>query len=295
MKLFRLFSVLLIFSLFYTFFLESPCQRSYRLICSSVHSMQKTDEGGPFNPAPDLFMIEFPVYENDSLWFIAQKTGRRIDTLVSVNELKDVHTLQINSRIKVPNRDGILHTIKKEDSVASLSEQYSVSPESITSFNKISENDFKPGLKIFIPDAVFSTLERAKKLGVEFLKPVQYSRISSLFGFRIHPISKKKDFHAGLDLSAPYGSTVYSSRPGRVIFTGIKFGYGKVVFIEHSAGYTTRYAHLSRIAVRDGQQVKAGHPIGEVGSSGFSTGNHLHFEIRRYGEALNPRGITDLH
>lgn len=94
--------------------------------------------------------------------------------------------------------------------------------------------------------------------------------------------------HAGVDWAAPTGSPVYAARAGRVSYAGSAAGYGLLVKIDHGGGIETRYAHLSHIAVRLGQQVAAGERVGSVGSTGESTGPHLHFELRQGGRPLNP-------
>ncbi len=122
-----------------------------------------------------------------------------------------------------------------------------------------------------------------------FLKsPLKVYRISSKFGRRFHPIKRRWLMHHGVDYAAPYGTPVFSVGSGWVKFAGWKGGYGKLIVIRHPKGYETRYAHLSRIAVRAGQSVEQGQYIGNVGSTGLSTGPHLHFEVRRYGQLVNP-------
>lgn len=114
------------------------------------------------------------------------------------------------------------------------------------------------------------------------------TRVSSNFGNRNDPFNKGKAFHAGIDLPAPSGTTVFSAGYGKVTFAGQKSGYGNVVEVTHGAGLMTRYAHLSGFIAKEGQTVQAGTPIAMVGSTGRSTGPHLHFEVRRGEQALDP-------
>jgi murein DD-endopeptidase MepM/ murein hydrolase activator NlpD len=113
-------------------------------------------------------------------------------------------------------------------------------------------------------------------------------RISSLFGYRIHPITGRRRFHDGLDIAAVTGKNVYAYTDGRVVETGWNGGYGNCILIDHGNGLKTRYAHLSKIFVRIGQRVGTGERIGAVGSSGNSTGPHLHFEVIKNGRTQNP-------
>src|SRR5579883_2054808 len=118
--------------------------------------------------------------------------------------------------------------------------------------------------------------------------PLAQYQVESGFGGRPDPFMKKQAFHSGLDLSAPYRTPVYSTAPGVVIFAGVKEGYGKVVDIDHGHGIVTRYAHLHRIVVANGQKVASHHQVGELGSTGRSTGPHLHYEVVVNGTAQDP-------
>jgi murein DD-endopeptidase MepM/ murein hydrolase activator NlpD len=122
-----------------------------------------------------------------------------------------------------------------------------------------------------------------------FVYPVMGSRTSSDFGTRRHPIKKDiRRHHHGVDLAAPKGSIIRSIASGRVIYSDPFGGYGNLIVIKHSNGLTSHYGHCQKRAVQVGQSVNAGDIIGTVGSTGLSTGPHLHFEIRRDGEPQNP-------
>ncbi len=112
--------------------------------------------------------------------------------------------------------------------------------------------------------------------------------VTSNFGWRTHPILGTERFHAGIDFGADYGSLIYASAEGRVIYADWYGGYGNAVIIDHGNGMTTLYAHCSELYVKDGDVVAKGQPIATVGSTGFSTGPHLHFELRANGEPIDP-------
>ncbi|MBI3998633.1 MAG: peptidoglycan DD-metalloendopeptidase family protein [Armatimonadetes bacterium] len=120
-----------------------------------------------------------------------------------------------------------------------------------------------------------------------FLWPLR-GPMTSRFGFRRHPIFRLRQFHQGVDISAPRGTPVRAADDGTVIFAGWYGGYGKLVIIDHGQGMSTLSGHLSAILVRVGQSVVRGKVIGQVGSTGYSTGPHLHFEVRRNGRPINP-------
>jgi murein DD-endopeptidase MepM/ murein hydrolase activator NlpD len=126
--------------------------------------------------------------------------------------------------------------------------------------------------------------------GDGFVRPV-LGPVSSPFGWRDLSVAGNR-FHGGVDLVAPSGSPVAAARGGTVTFVGWAGAYGFAVYVDHEAGWQTRYAHLSRIDVRVGDRVRQGAPVGAVGSTGASTGPHLHFEIRFDGRALDPFGFV---
>jgi murein DD-endopeptidase MepM/ murein hydrolase activator NlpD len=118
--------------------------------------------------------------------------------------------------------------------------------------------------------------------------PLEFTRMSSGYGIRVHPITKDKKAHKGIDYAAPTGTPVRTVGDGVVEFAGTQRGYGNVIEIKHRSDMTTVFAHLSRIDVQKGQKVEQGDKIGAVGSTGFSTGPHLHFEFRVDGEHRDP-------
>lgn len=118
--------------------------------------------------------------------------------------------------------------------------------------------------------------------------PVRDGILSSSFGRRRDPIHGRSKLHRGVDFSADRGAAVYAAAAGIVIKAEYRRGYGRVVYIDHGAGFVTRYAHLSRMVVREGDAIGAGTRIGAVGSTGRATGPHLHFELRVLGHAIDP-------
>lgn len=117
-----------------------------------------------------------------------------------------------------------------------------------------------------------------------------YYTITSPFGMRFHPILQVRKLHTGVDIGAPMGANIVAADSGVVIYAGYNGGYGNMIIIDHGNGMSTLYAHMSRFVAGNGQTVSKGEVIGKVGSTGFSTGPHLHFEVRKDGSPVDPMG-----
>lgn len=137
-----------------------------------------------------------------------------------------------------------------------------------------------------------AVLERALD-GIPQVVPASVQNITSGFGYRRDPFNGRGAMHAGIDFKGATGSPIFAAAGGRVTYAGWKAGYGQAIEITHGNGMLTRYAHLSRIGVKVGQQVAAGTTIGGLGSTGRSTGPHLHFEVRINDRAVNPRPFLE--
>ena len=130
--------------------------------------------------------------------------------------------------------------------------------------------------------------------GTTWIVPIRYTAFTSPFGYRIHPISGTRKHHNGVDLAAPTGTPIYATRSGKVYYRGYWGSGGNTIMINHQDGYITRYLHMSSFAVSNGEWVAAGQVIGYCGSTGGSTGPHLHFEIERNGSYVNPANYINI-
>jgi len=139
-------------------------------------------------------------------------------------------------------------------------------------------------------NTALSVLKRVKyaALRLPVKRPVRNGSLSSDYGPRMDPFLNRLAMHSGLDFKAPYGARVFATAPGTVIHAGWNGGYGKMIEIRHANGYITRYAHLSKIRIAEGDHVLGGDVIGNIGSTGRSTGPHLHYEVRRGDKPNNP-------
>jgi murein DD-endopeptidase MepM/ murein hydrolase activator NlpD len=175
------------------------------------------------------------------------------------------------------------------DAVVKGYEKLGAKREKILASNNIDEISYFKDGQLYLIEGVKLWIPEARRSYPFLSKPVQWSRISSSFGVRRHPLLRIKRRHDGYDMVAPYGSPVFAGQDGVITFAGWQGGYGNMIEIRHS-NITTRYGHLSKVNVEVGQRVKRRQLIGRVGSTGISTGPHLHFEVRRNsdGKAVRP-------
>lgn len=248
---------------------------------------------------------EYKVQAGDSLWTIAGKFELSIDSLLGVNNLTS-DKLKPGLVLKIPNQDGIFVQVPKGATLDSLAKKYDVPVKAVMLANKMTDKKITVGKQLFLPGASKSVVEyrsasvgggiTAKSPAVakaapqstgRFIWPVR-GKINSPFGWRHHPVLKKRWFHTGVDIKGNSGTPIHAARSGQVIFSGWMNGYGKTVIIRHDSTYTTLYAHCSRVLVSKGQKVQQGQSIAHVGSTGRTTGPHLHFEVRINDKPTNP-------
>jgi len=149
-------------------------------------------------------------------------------------------------------------------------------------------------LKLAVALSLMDAMERALA-AIPTAMPAASMMLSSGFGYRSDPFTGGGAMHAGLDFKGPVGTPILAAAEGKVVLAGFHGGYGNMIEIRHANGLVTRYAHLSGLNVRSGQMVERGVQIGRMGSTGRSTGSHLHFEVRQNGQAINPRKFLEVN
>ncbi len=238
---------------------------------------------------PELYYELYTVQSGDMVGEIAVRFGVSQDAIISLNKMRNTRSLQIGQILKIPTIDGILYTTREGDTPESIADQYRISLEKIAIVNNIADNRLEAGLQIFLPDARLDWVTLQEINGDLFKKPLRAGYwISSRYGWRDNPFSGKRTFHNGIDMACPTGTPIYAAMDGTVIAAGYSDTYGNYVTISHHSGYQTMYAHMSQILTSNGQYVTTNTRIGLVGSTGQSTGPHLHFTVFKNRSSTNP-------
>ncbi len=247
---------------------------------------------------------EYTVEPGDSLWLIAQTYDTDLDTLLALNPDQKSTVLQPGQVLKVvPHFVGSVHLTELGETLAEISEAYDLSVDAIVAANDLpSANDVAVNTLLLLPGAKArparlqlasrsasrrvnesASHSRSTAISLGWTWPIIGGLHSSEFG------SRWGGFHSGMDIAVPVGTPAAVVADGTVTFAGWDGGYGYSVMIDHGGGVETRYAHASKVLVTEGQAVTQGDQVILVGSTGNSTGPHLHFEVLINGVAQNPR------
>jgi murein DD-endopeptidase MepM/ murein hydrolase activator NlpD len=229
----------------------------------------------------------YTVRKGDSVSKIALDHAISMDAIIASNNIANARRLREGEILRIPNMDGIPYTLKPGDTLSNISLSMGVPLEVILDANDIQNENISSGTVLFIPGARMPKEDLKLALGELFIYPLR-GRLTSPFGWRNDPISGERRYHAAMDLAAPSGTPIKAALDGRINSVGFNSVYGKYIIISHSGGYQTMYAHLSVVSVREGAYAYQNTKIGEVGSTGYSTGPHLHFAIYKNGRAVNP-------
>jgi murein DD-endopeptidase MepM/ murein hydrolase activator NlpD len=258
------------------------------LLHAVIDGAAPDEEAAGVPPLPlTLSLRTYTIARNDTLDGIARRFNISLDTLISINGIADVRRLQVGAALKVPNIDGIVYKVQRGDNLSSIASRNNTTLLDLVDANDLASHTINPGQILFIPGARLSSYDLKKALGTLVIWPVS-GRISSSFGYRNNPFTGIRQFHNGLDIVAPVNTPVKAAMDGRVAETGYSAIFGNFVIMTHAGSYQTLYAHLNRIDVRAGQIMSQGSSLGLLGSTGYSTGPHLHFGVFKSGTPTDP-------
>jgi murein DD-endopeptidase MepM/ murein hydrolase activator NlpD len=239
-----------------------------------------------------LLHTPYTVKQGDTVGQIARNFGLNQDTIFSVNNIRNSRLLQIGQVLRIPNQDGILYKVKKGDSLTKIAETCHIEVSALRTVNELFSEKINTGSTIFIPGAKLNLMDLQEINGDLFVWPVR-GPITSRYGYRSSPFGGARQFHTGLDIGAAMGTPVRAAMVGRVSTVSYNEVSGNYVVITHHSGYRTLYAHLSIVRVKSGAYVQTGDRIGDVGSTGQSTGPHLHFTVYKNGVTINPTAVIN--
>ncbi|MEJ6950571.1 M23 family metallopeptidase [Natronospora cellulosivora (SeqCode)] len=238
--------------------------------------------------------IKHNVEVGDTLISIATNYNIPIETLIEINNIENPDIIYVNQKIRIPKQNTYI--VKKGDSLSVIARKLNVKLSELIDKNKLLNPDrIFVGQKLEIPiiDEKKDSESReryqvaSRSQNVNYIWPV-LGRISSEYGWRIHPIRNNQDFHTGIDIAVPIGTPVYAAAAGIVELSAWSGGYGKLVIIRHRDESLTYYAHNHELLVNEGEIVQQGKIIAFSGNTGLATGPHLHFEIRKNNKHLDP-------
>ena len=247
-----------------------------------------------FDDSYHLSYFAYRIRPGDMIGKIAEKFDVTQDSIISVNNVRNSRTIRPNEYLKIPTMPGILYTTKKDgESIESIAEKYKVDAAKCSAVNHIElSSGIASGSTIFVPDAALDWVTRQEINGDLFRKPIhaRWYR-SSRFGWRPSPFTGVRSYHSGVDMACPTGMNIYAALPGKVTATGYNSTYGNYVIVAHHSGYKTLYGHMSAITCVSGQYVTQDTRIGRVGSTGMSTGPHLHFTVFKNNKQVDPEKL----
>ena len=234
----------------------------------------------------------YRIKDGDTVAQIAKDYGLTTDTIISVNDITSARSLRIGSFLKIPSMSGVIYTVKKDgETLETICKKNNIETEKSVAANNVEAGEkLKTGKTLFLAGA---KMDRAKLLEINgdlFKKPIHSAYyISSRYGWRVSPFdSSRRTYHGGIDMACPKGTSIYPTSEGEVITAGWSNIYGNYVVIKHHSGYKSLYGHMSKILCAKGNYVNTNTVIGKVGSTGQSTGPHLHFTISKNDKAINP-------
>ncbi|MDR2536506.1 MAG: M23 family metallopeptidase [Treponema sp.] len=241
---------------------------------------------------PELLLYtSYEIQSNETIGSIAQKFGLNQDTIISMNGITNARLIRNGQTLRIPNQDGLIYHVKNGDTLSAIARKFDVSMQTIQTVNELFSDALQANTDIFIPGAKLDLMELQEISGDLFAWPVR-GYITSNYGYRASPFTGQgRQFHSGLDIGVPMGTPIKAAMSGRVAIAGYDRVYGNYVVISHHSGYRTLYGHMSVIRTKPGAYVGTGERIGDAGSTGMSTGPHLHFTVYKNGVTVNPRPL----
>ena len=267
-------------------------------VLSSATEMTE-EMGTNISDKPRSEILDYKVEKGDTLSGISQKFGVSSDTIRWMNNLVSVNSIKPGQILKIPPVSGIIYKVKKGDTVYSVAKYFNADSQSIVDypFNTFTNDEtfeLAVGQVLIVPDGIMPKVDLWSP-STNFAQLTPDAGTVAAAGVFVWPTSGRitqgfRWYHRAIDIANKIGTPVLAADAGKVIVAGWpdNVGYGNRVIIDHGNGFVTLYGHMSQVHVVVGQTVTRGNVIGLLGSTGRSTGPHLHFEIRLNGDDVNP-------
>ena len=268
-----------------------PSDMGFRQYISDVQNNRRRLSGirpRPEEAAEHLTIYQYTTRVGDDIFFLAARCNIPYSALVSLNRLSNSTSIEPGRIMLLPSCPGIFVPANMQTDLEVLLGASRLNREDSIELRINTQNGRQ--LFSFFPGADFNQTERAYFLYSRFRFPLRNYRITSSYGIRTDPFSGHLSMHHGIDLAAPEGTEVYAIADGIVTAIGNDPVYGIYIIISHSNNWTSLYGHLQRVETVLRSDVRSGNLIGRVGTTGQSTGPHLHFELRQDGRAFDPAG-----
>jgi len=239
-------------------------------------------------------VVEYVVKKGDTISSIAQKFGVSVDTVLWANHLRSAQKIKIGQRLKIPPVSGIVHTVRRGETVYSIAKKYQVDPQNIVDFpfNTFSNDEtfaLQIGQTLIVPNGVMPKAKPVPRLPAATVAVGTVGKGTFIWPTSGRITQRYSWYHPAVDIANKNAPPIVAADAGTVVsVVYARYAYGHHVVIDHGNGYRTLYAHMSNIYVKPGQKVSQGQSIGQMGSTGRSTGTHLHFEIIKNGRKINP-------
>jgi murein DD-endopeptidase MepM/ murein hydrolase activator NlpD len=257
----------------------------YGLVVPAAEARQGSD--GAAVSLARLQVTHYTTRSGDTVSKIASRFKLNLDTVVSWNGIRDGRGMATGTVLDLPNTDGLKYVVRRGDTLQGIARSWGVDFNGMLDLNRLASSVISVGQELFLPGARMNPNELNRILGNLFMFPVQ-GRISSFFGERSDPFTGVPNYHNGIDIVNRPGMPVLAAMGGTVAEVGFNYNYGNYVIMKHPGQYQTLYGHLTRYLVGRGQKLRQGEPLGELGSTGYSTGPHVHFSIFHNGQPVDP-------
>lgn len=287
----------------FAFAQESVASDGNQVMALSTDTSQVTvDTLTQVSEKPRADVMDYTVVQGDTLATIAKMFGVNTDSILWLNSGLNEKKLKLGTVLKIPPVTGVIHTVKSGETIYSIAKRYNVSAQSIVDFpfNEFSNDEtfaLAIGQRLTVPDGEMPDEPILSPRSYLANQQTPNAGVVSATGIWIWPTAGRitqnfKSWHKGLDIANSGGGPILAADSGTVVVAGWidNTGYGNRVMVNHGNGYSTLYGHMSKISVVVGQTVKRGDVLGQMGSTGRSTGTHLHFEIRSESGNRDPLG-----